>query len=142
MNKKAIKVSIYTGKIRKLERLSRLIRESGSYELCTASTNISSIVNDCKKAIPDVILLDIDMPAISELFAKPIYDIKYNDYNLTKRECEVLQRLVEGDSYKMVAEACFISIGTVYSHINNIYKKLRINSKSEAVIKTIREHLV
>ena len=119
-----------------------MIRESGSYELCTASTNVSSIANDCKKALPDVILMDIDMPALSELFAQPIYDIKYNDYKLTKRECEVLQRLVEGDSYKMVAEACFISIGTVYSHINNIYKKLRINSKSEAVIKAIREHLV
>ena len=77
-----------------------------------------------------------------ELFLKPIDANKHNKYNLTKRERVVLARLLEGDSYKMIAEACFISIGTVYSHINNIYKKLHINSKSEAVIKTIREHLV
>ena len=47
-----------------------------------------------------------------------------------------------GDSYKMVADACFISIGTVYSHINNLYKKLHVNSKSEAVRKALHENLV
>ena len=138
----ATKISIYTENVRQLENLSRLIRESGNCDLCTASTNVSNIIDDCRKALPDFILIDVDMPVMLELFAKPINDVKHDDYKLTKREREVLQRLVEGDSYKMVAEACFISIGTVYSHINNIYKKLRINSKSEAVIKTIREHLV
>jgi DNA-binding CsgD family transcriptional regulator len=42
----------------------------------------------------------------------------------------------------MVADACFISISTVQSHINSLYKKLHVNSKSEAVIKAIREKLV
>jgi DNA-binding NarL/FixJ family response regulator len=67
---------------------------------------------------------------------------KQDNYNLTNRERDVLQRLLMGDSYKMIANACFISIGTVYSHINNIYKKLQINSKSEAVIKAIKERLI
>ena len=40
-------------------------------------------------------------------------------YQLSPRETEILKRLVMGDSYKMVADACCISIGTVYSHINN-----------------------
>jgi DNA-binding NarL/FixJ family response regulator len=64
------------------------------------------------------------------------------DYLLSQRELTILQCLVNGDSYKMIADNCNISIGTVRSHINNIYKKLHINSKSEAVAKAIKERLV
>lgn len=64
------------------------------------------------------------------------------DYLLSQRELNILQCLVNGDSYKMIADHCDISIGTVRSHINNIYKKLHINSKSEAVAKAIKERLV
>ncbi|MDR0795686.1 MAG: response regulator transcription factor [Tannerella sp.] len=67
---------------------------------------------------------------------------KQNKYALTTREFDILKRLLVGDSYKMIANHCFISIGTVYSHINNIYKKLQVNSKSEAVIKALNEKLV
>ena len=65
-----------------------------------------------------------------------------NDYTLSQRELTILKCLVNGDSYKMIADHCDISIGTVRSHINNIYKKLHINSKSEAVAKAIKERLV
>ncbi len=65
-----------------------------------------------------------------------------NEYTLSQRELEILKCLVNGDSYKMIANNCNISIGTVRSHINNIYKKLHINSKSEAVAKAIKERLV
>ena len=65
-----------------------------------------------------------------------------NEYTLSDREKTILKCLVNGDSYKMIGDNCNISIGTVRSHINNIYKKLHINSKSEAVAKAIREKLV
>jgi DNA-binding NarL/FixJ family response regulator len=65
-----------------------------------------------------------------------------NEYTLSQRELNILKCLVNGDSYKMIADHCNISIGTVRSHINNIYKKLHINSKSEAVAKAIKERLV
>lgn len=65
-----------------------------------------------------------------------------NEYTLSQRELSILKCLVNGDSYKMIADHCKISIGTVRSHINNIYKKLHINSKSEAVAKAIKEKLV
>lgn len=67
---------------------------------------------------------------------------KANEYTLSQRELVILKCLVNGDSYKMIADNCDISIGTVRSHISNIYKKLHINSKSEAVIKAIKEKLV
>ena len=62
-------------------------------------------------------------------------------YGLTQREREVLKCLMLGDSYKMIADACGISMGTVFTHISHIYKKLQVNSKIEAVIKAMRENI-
>ncbi len=53
-----------------------------------------------------------------------------------------MKRLVRGDSYKMIANHCCISIGSVCGPINSIYRKLAVNSRSEAVIKAIKERLV
>ncbi len=58
--------------------------------------------------------------------------------SLTDREKEILECLVEGMSYKMIAANCEIAIDTVRFHIRNIYEKLHVNSKSEAVVKAIR----
>lgn len=63
-------------------------------------------------------------------------------YNLSDREKEVLQLLVDGNSYKMVAADMDISIDTVRSHIRNIYDKLHVNSKSEAVAKALKHKIV
>lgn len=62
--------------------------------------------------------------------------------DLTQRETEVLSCLVDGMSYKMIADKLFISEETVRRHIKNIYRKLEVHSKSEAVAKAIREKLV
>lgn len=62
--------------------------------------------------------------------------------DLTQRETEVLSNLCEGKSYKMIADTLFISEETVRRHIKNIYKKLEVHSKSEAVAKAIREKLI
>jgi len=61
---------------------------------------------------------------------------------LTQRETEVLTHLCRGKSYKMIAETLFISEETVRRHIKNIYKKLEVGSKSEAVAKALKERLV
>lgn len=64
------------------------------------------------------------------------------DYNLSDREKQVLQLLVDGYSYKMIASEMFISIDTVRSHIKKIYEKLHVNSKSEAVAKAFKDKLL
>lgn len=61
---------------------------------------------------------------------------------LTNREQEILGLLVEGYSYKMIAEKCFISYATVNKHISNIYGKLQVNSVAAAVSKALKEGLV
>ncbi len=65
-----------------------------------------------------------------------------DEYLLTDKEKEVLLRLVEGDSYKLIAYHCSMSMGTVRTHIVNIYEKLHVNSKSEAVAKVLKNGLV
>lgn len=64
------------------------------------------------------------------------------NYNLSDREKQVLQLLVDGYSYKMIAAEMFIAIDTVRSHIKKIYEKLHVNSKSEAVAKAFKDRIV
>ena len=67
---------------------------------------------------------------------------KGEDYNLSSREKDVLQLLVKGKSYKMIADELHISYETVHSHIRRIYQKLQVNSVGEAVSKTISRNIL
>jgi DNA-binding NarL/FixJ family response regulator len=64
------------------------------------------------------------------------------EYGLSDREKEVLNKLSEGDNYQQIADSLFISVDTVRHHIRNIYKKLHVHSQSEAVAKAIRKGLI
>lgn len=57
---------------------------------------------------------------------------------LTSREQDIVQGLVDGLSYKLIADRYDISIDTVRAHIRNIYKKLHVNSKAEVIAKSLR----
>ena len=61
---------------------------------------------------------------------------------LTEKEKEVLKYLVDGMSYKMIADKVAVSFHTIHSHIKNIYEKLHVNSKGEAVAKAIKNKLI
>ncbi|ULT43199.1 response regulator transcription factor [Niabella defluvii] len=64
------------------------------------------------------------------------------NYGLSEKEKAVLQSLVDGNSYKMVAASLNISIDTVRTHIRNIYEKLQVNSKSAAVAKALKDRIL
>lgn len=64
------------------------------------------------------------------------------DYHLTPHETRMLKMLVEGHSYKTAAAELHLSINTVSFHMRNVYDKLQVHSKSEAVAKALRERLV
>lgn len=78
---------------------------------------------------------------VLQFFQTPPKEIA-NDYQLSARELDILKGLVKGYSYKLIADELFISIDTVRSHIRHIYDKLQVNSKTEAVLKALREKLV
>lgn len=63
---------------------------------------------------------------------------KTNEYfqELSKREQEILEQLSKGYRYKEIADQLFLSIETVRTHIRNIYEKLQVNSRVEALKKT------
>ena len=61
-----------------------------------------------------------------------------NEYfqNLTRREQEILENLSMGYRYKEIADKLFVSLDTVRTHVRNIYEKLQVNSRAEALKKT------
>ena len=63
-------------------------------------------------------------------------------YDLTAREKQILNDLVKGFSYKMIAASLNISFETVKSHIRNIYEKLHVHNQSEAVAKALKNKVV
>ena len=64
------------------------------------------------------------------------------DYHLTPHELRLLKLLVEGHNYKTAAGEVGVSVATVAFHMRNIYDKLQVHSKSEAVAKALRNRLV
>lgn len=68
--------------------------------------------------------------------------ITNDDYALTLKEKAVLTLMVEGKMYKEIADSLHIAFETARSHVKNIYKKLHVASKSEAVAKAIKEKLI
>jgi len=63
-------------------------------------------------------------------------------HSLTQQEAQLLKLMVDGHSYKTAAADLGISVSTVSFHLQNIYSKLQVHSKSEAVAKALRNRIV
>ena len=107
-----------------------------------------------KSAIPENILENIRVvnkggspltPSIARVIFKNIRsqqsDKKEKVY-LSSREAEVLNGLVNGLTYKMIAQKHFISVDTVRSYIRSVYEKLEVHSRSEAIVRALNDKLV
>lgn len=70
------------------------------------------------------------------------FSVKDDMVELSEREQEVLEQLAEGLSYTIIANNLFLSPSTVRKHIENIYKKLQVHNKLEAVQKARRQSLL
>lgn len=80
---------------------------------------------------------------VINVFQQTVNDSRQeSDFNLSGREKEVLNLLSDGNNYQEIGEKLFISVDTVRHHIRNIYKKLHVHSRSEAVAKAIRKGLI
>jgi DNA-binding NarL/FixJ family response regulator len=60
---------------------------------------------------------------------------KNDDHNLTPREKQILEQLVKGSLYKEIAWELGIGVETVRTHLHNIYAKLHVRTRTEAVVK-------
>jgi len=209
-----IKIALYDDVEGLRETLVMMLSCLDDFEVVGSFDNCSTAVTDIRELMPDVVLMDIDMPGLSgiegvkairqvdgdvKILMLTVFDdnknvfeairagangyllkktaphklIEYikevhsggapmtasiatqvlkmftqstnsanSSYNLSDREKEVLQSLVDGNSYKMVAAEMDISVDTVRSHIRNIYDKLHVNSKSEAVAKALKDRII
>lgn len=64
------------------------------------------------------------------------------EYHLTEQERRILKMLVDGHHYKTAAYELGISRSTVAFHLKNVYEKLQVHSKTEAVAKALREQII
>lgn len=194
--------------------MEALITEDNGFELVAAMPNAETVETDIKALLPDVVLMDIDMPMVNGVEAVKrisrindklpvimltVFDDNENIFNaicagasgyilkryateeipsairmvltggapmtgsvarkvlmmvpqaktseqeksnLSEKETAILQFLVNGYSYKMIAAELKISIDTVRFHIKKIYDKLHVHSATEAVSKAIKDKLI
>jgi len=209
-----IKILLYDDNEALRESVKAMIGEEPDFLLQAAISNAETVEIDVKTLQPDVILMDIDMPAVNGVEAVKrirniypkvpvimltVFDDNENIFNaicagasgyilkryasveipgairnvlsggapmtgtvarkvlqmipiaknsegeksdLSEREKEILQHLVQGFSYKMIAANLTISLDTVRFHIKKIYDKLHVHSATEAVGKAIKDKLV
>ncbi|KAA3618225.1 MAG: DNA-binding response regulator [Flavobacterium sp.] len=189
--------------------LTQIINNSEGFKVTGAYTSAENAIDGLSENLPDVLLLDIDLPGISGIEALPQltklapdlnivmltvhedstsvfnslqsgavgYLVKSNDPQLilsgirevyeggapmspsiarkiidsfrprsstplSEREIEVLEKLCGGANNKKIAEDLFVSTNTVKAHIKNIYKKLHVHNRAEAVSTAIRKKLI
>jgi DNA-binding NarL/FixJ family response regulator len=80
-----------------------------------------------------------------KLFRNPIdFENVTNEeeIQLTAREVEVLEQLSKGLKYQHIAENLFLSVGTIRKHVENIYTKLQVHNKLEAIQKAKNSKLI
>ncbi|TDU40183.1 LuxR family two component transcriptional regulator [Gelidibacter sediminis] len=80
-------------------------------------------------------------PSIARKIANHFAPKSVKNQILTPRQQEIVAGIVDGKSYKMIAEDLFVSLDTVRSHIKNIYKTLEINSKAELIKKSYNNEI-
>ena len=75
-------------------------------------------------------------------FFREFHNPEREDYELTPHETRVLKLLTEGYNYQTAAEKLGVSYNTIKFHVSHIFDKLQVHSKSEAVVKAMRDRLV
>lgn len=210
----AIRILIYDDNAALRMSMDALLSDEADMDVVATIPNPENVISDLKMFKPDVVLMDIDMPAVSGVQAVKIIRNTYKDLpvimltvfddnenifkaicagasgyilkmcateevpagirnvlkggapmtgsiakkvlmmvpqaktseqekcNLSHKETAILQLLVNGYSYKMIAAEVKISIDTVRFHIKKIYDKLHVHSATEAVSRTLRDKLL
>lgn len=105
----------------------RVVSEGGSYLHPKVTHNL---VEEYRRLSQEQMDLKNNQQHIIE-YRKPLH-------LLTKRECQILQLLAEGNSNRAVSEQLYISEKTVKNHVSNILQKMKVNDRTQAVVTAIR----
>ena len=90
---------------------------------------MAAFIESLNKLAPELIAKDFDTgdPELRSLSGGGSVD----DSTLTPQELKVVQLIVQDKSNKDIADALFVSVSTIKTHINNIYKKLNVQSRED-----------
>lgn len=209
----AVKILLYEDNEHLRMSLQAMLQFQTDIDLLAAMPDAQTVLTDIDTMLPDVILMDIDMPKVNGIRALEFIRTRYPDLpvimltvfednehiykaicagangyllkknfdqivpaikdvlsggapmtssvakqvlsflpknngaqtaagQLSERETQLLQLLVKGFSYKMIADQLNITLETVRTHIKKIYKKLQVNSATEAAYKAVHEKLI
>lgn len=111
-----------------------LLKESTHEQI---QESIEEILNGGAPMSPEVARKAINIIRNPELIQK-----EQEEFDLSKREKEVLKQLCKGLNYNEIASNLIISPNTVRKHIENIYTKLSVRNKAEAILLAYKHHLV
>jgi DNA-binding NarL/FixJ family response regulator len=82
-------------------------------------------------------------PSIAKIVVEQLRKpVPTDEFSLSSREVEVLEKLAEGLAVKEIAAVLEISVGTAGFHLTNIYKKLQVQSQTGAVAKALRSGII
>ena len=110
---------------------------AGACGYITKTSNYSKLLEGIKEAQAG------GAPMSSNIARMVVESFQKNSNSpLTKRETQVLELLSKGKSYSVIADELFIHKETVKSHIKNIYYKLQVNSKADAIEKALKEKFI
>lgn len=102
--------------------------------------SIQEVMNDGAPMTPSIALKTLNLLRNPSFESNPQEDL--DEIKLSKRETEILVQLSKGLNYNAIAENLVISPSTVRKHIENIYKKLQVHNKMEAVLKAQKRNLI
>jgi len=114
-----------------------LLKETNPEDLYKA---IIDVLEGGAAMTPSVALKTLKILRSPSRISKDI--IQQEEITLSKRETEVLEQLSKGLNYQQIAENLIISPSTVRKHIENIYKKLQVHNKMEAVQKGLKHNII
>lgn len=110
---------------------------SGASGYITKSSNHEQLLN----AIAEIASGGAPM---SSKIAKMVIDSfhKNPDSPLSKREAQILQLVASGKTFTQISEQLFIARETTKTHVRNIYKKLEVSCKADAIAKATKDHFI
>ncbi|MDJ0626430.1 MAG: response regulator transcription factor [Candidatus Caenarcaniphilales bacterium] len=123
---------------------------AGADAYCLKDIKVERLIQVIEMVFEGAVWLD---PAIAQTVLKTLplnlpnhiktsnSKLQYN-LELTQRELEVLEKIVEGKSNKEIASELFITIHTVKAHVCNIINKLAVDDRTQAAVKALRDGLV
>jgi DNA-binding NarL/FixJ family response regulator len=124
---------------------------AGAEGYCLKDIKLERLIQVIEMVAEGTVWLD---PAIAQLVVKALplnlpERLKVSTQNrghynldLTERETEVLEKIVEGKTNKEIASELFISLHTVKAHVCNIINKLAVDDRTQAAVKALRDGLI